>query len=166
MSKPKEKTEIKTERVSFHLSPDIIQALQKLAAKNGTDLSKEIRRAIDAYLDVEVTADNINMINGVIQQELETQIKALGNRLAAMLNRLTIISAAGYYSSIAIIASLIDTDRYASFEKIEQVARKKALAYANMKSNDALRIFADDEEMKKAIRDLKGGDPRFVDFDV
>jgi len=57
---------------------------------------------------------------------LKFQIKTLGNRLAAMLNRLTIISAAGYYANIAIISDLIDTDRYSSFEKIESIARKKA----------------------------------------
>jgi hypothetical protein len=157
---------VKTERISLHLPTDTIKALQKLAAKNGTDLSKEVRRAIDAYLDIEVTTENISMINGVIHQELEIQIKALGNRLAAMLNRLTIISAAGYYANIAIISDLIDTDRYSSFEKIESIARKKALAYANTKNTDAIKIFADDTEMKKAVSDLKGGAPKYVDFNV
>jgi len=157
---------VKTERKTLHLPVDTIKTLEKLAAKNGTDLSKEIRHAIDAYLDVEVTADNINMINGVIHQELEIQIKALGNRLASMLNRNTIISAAAYYANIAIISDLIDTDRYSSFEKIESIARKKALAYANTKNADALKVFCNDAEMKKAVGDLKGGTPKHVDFDV
>lgn len=157
---------IKTERKTLHLPTETIAALNKLAAKNGTDLSKEIRHAIDAYLDIEVTAENINMINNVVHQELEAQIKALGNRLAAMLNRLTIISAAGYYANIAIISDLIDTDRYSSFEKIESIARKKALAYANTKSTDSLKTFADDAEMKKAVSDLKGGVPSHVNFNV
>ena len=154
---------ITTVRKTVHLTTDSIKALE---ARNGTDLSKEIRHAIDAYLDVEVTTENINIINGVIHQELEVQIKALGNWLAAMLNRLTIISAAGYYANIAIISDLIDTDRYSSFEKIESIARKKALAYANTKSADALKVFTDDEETKKAVRELKGGTPKHVDFDV
>lgn len=157
---------ITTVRKTVHLTTDSIKALEKIAARNGTDLSKEIRHAIDAYLDIEVTTENINIINGVIHQELEVQIKALGNRLAAMLNRLTIISAAGYYANIAIISDLIDTDRYSSFEKIESIARKKALAYANTKNTDALRVFTDDAEMKKAVGDLKGGTPKHVDFDV
>ena len=72
------------------------------------------------YLDLETTAENLDPINGVIRQELNAQIKALGNRLAGLINRLTIISAAGYYANIAIIADLIDTDRYSSFEKIER----------------------------------------------
>ena len=110
-----------------------------------------MRRAIDEYLDLETTAENIDMINGVIRQELSGQLKALGNRLAGLINRLTIISAAGYYANIAIIADLIDQDRYSSFEKIESAARKRALAFANQKNADALRTFMDDEEMQKAI---------------
>ena len=90
---------IKTERKTLHLPEDTIRALNKLAARNGTDFSKEVRRAIDEYLDLETTAENIDMINGVIRQELSGQLKALGNRLAGLINRLTIISAAGYYQN-------------------------------------------------------------------
>ena len=46
---------------------------------------------------------------------------------------------------------------YSSFEKIESAARKRALAYANQKNADAVAAFADDEEMKKAIKAIKGG---------
>ena len=102
---------IKTERKTLHLPEDTVRALNKLAAKNGTDFSKEVRRAIDEYLDLETTAENIDMINGVIRQELSGQLKALGNRLAGLINRLTIISAAGYYAeSKTRLAMLYDTD--------------------------------------------------------
>lgn len=164
IAKPNGAEPIKTERISLHLPKETIQTLKRLAAKNGTDLSKEIRRAIDGYLDIELNAENLDMINGVIKQELSLQIKALGNRLAGLINRLTIISAAGYYANIAIISDLIDRDRYSSFEKIEAAARKKALAYANQKNADALAAFADDSEMKKAIKAVKG--ERHVDPDV
>ena len=164
MANTKGREPVKTERVSLHLPQDTIDTLKRLAAKNGTDLSKEIRRAIDGYLDIECNMEYLDMINGVIRQELSAQIKMLGNRLAGLINRLTIISAAGYYANIAIISDLIDTDRYSSFEKIEAAARKRALAYANQKNAAALQAFADDKEMKKAIREVKG--ERHVDFDV
>lgn len=54
---------IKTERKTLHLPEDTIRALNKLAARNGTDFSKEVRRAIDEYLDLETTAENIDMIS-------------------------------------------------------------------------------------------------------
>ena len=156
IEKRKDNIPLKTERVSLHLPKDTIYTLRRLAAKNGTNLSKEIRHAIDGYLDIEVSAENIGLINGVIKEELSLQIKKLGNRLAGLINRLTIISAAGYYANIAIISDLIDRDRYSTFEKIEAAARKKALAYANQKNADAIAAFLDDKEMKKTIRAVKG----------
>lgn len=165
MTKPKENESIKTERISLHIPINTLETLKRLAAKNNTDLSKEIRRAIDGYLDIELNRENLDLINSVISEELSLQIKKLGNRLAGLINRLTIISAAGYYANIAIISDLIDTDRYSTFEKIESIARKKALAYANQKNADALAVFADDEEMKKAINAVKGGGT-YLDSDV
>lgn len=128
-----------------------------MADRAGIARTEQIRRFIDKGLAIDSYEDNLEIINSVIRQELSLQIKKLGNRLAGLINRLTIISAAGYYANIAIVSDLIDTDRYSSFEKIEAAARKKALAYANQKDADALAVFLNDEEMKKAIRAVKGG---------
>ena len=70
IEKRKDNIPLKTERVSLHLPKDTIDTLRRLAAKNGTNLSKEIRHAIDGYLDIEVSAENIGLINGVIKEEL------------------------------------------------------------------------------------------------
>ena len=109
---------------------DTVDSLNLLAAKNHSDMSKEIRRFIDKGLSIESYEDNLELISGVIEQELSVQIKKLGNRLAGLINRLTIISAAGYYTNITIMSELIDRDLYSSFEKIESAARKRALKYA------------------------------------
>lgn len=135
-----------------------------MADRNGITRTEQIRRFIEKGLAIESYQDNLDMINSVISEELSLQIKKLGNRLAGLINRLTIISAAGYYANIAIISDLIDPDRYSTFEKIESIARKKALAYANQKNADALAAFADDEEMKKVVKEVKG--ERDVDSDV
>ena len=131
-----QKQTVKTERISLHLPTDTVESLKLLAAKNHTDMSKEIRRFIDKGLAVKSYEDNIDLISGIIEQELSLQIKKLGNRLAGLINRLTIISAAGYYTNIT---------------------RKRARAYANQKNADAVAAFADDEEMKQAIKAIKGG---------
>ena len=149
---------------SIYLTKETLAAIDKLADRSGIPRTEQIRRFIDKGLAIDSYEDNLDMINGVIKQELAVQIKALGNRLAGLINRLTIISAAGYYANISIISDLIDQDRYSSFEKIEAAARKKALAYANQKNTDALAAFADDQEMKKAIKAVKG--ERNVDPDV
>ena len=150
---------------SIYLTKGTLAAIEKTADRAGITRTEQIRRFIEKGLAIDSYEENLEIINGVIQQELSLQIKKLGNRLAGLINRLTIISAAGYYANIAIISDLIDRDRYSSFEKIEAAARKKALAYANQKNADAIAAFMDDAEMKKAIRAVKGGGAS-VDPDV
>ena len=149
---------------SIYVMKDTLDTIDKLANRAGITRNEQIRRFIDKGLAIDSYEDNLEIINGVIRQELSLQIKKLGNRLAGLINRLTIISAAGYYANIAIVSDLIDRDRYSSFEKIEQLARKRALAYANQKDADAIAAFLDDEEMKKAVRAVKG--EQHVDFNV
>lgn len=153
-SQSKDKEHIVT---SIYIPKEILESVDKMAARSHITRTEQIRRFIEKGLAIESYEENLDIISGVIEQELSVQIKKLGNRLAALINRLTIISAAGYYTNITIMSELIDRDLYSSFEKIEAAARKRALAYANQKNADALSAFADDEEMKKAIRAIKGG---------
>ena len=156
----------KTIQITVKLPQDSYEAVQKYASKEHRTVSDIVRSFVDKGLNIKTYEEEIDLISGILRNEIEIAIKAQTNRLAGLINRLTIISAAGYYANIAIISDLIDTDRYSSFEKIESIARKKALAYANTKNVDAIKTFADDEEMKKAISDLKGGVPKYVDFNV
>ncbi len=116
---------------SIYLTKETLQAIEKMADRSGITRTEQIRRFIEKGLAIESYQEKLDIINSVISEELSLQIKKLGNRLAGLINRLTIISAAGYYANIAIVSDLIDTDRYSTFEKIESIARKKALAYAN-----------------------------------
>lgn len=156
----------KTQKRSVVFSTETLEQIEKLAIKKNVFASDIIREFVDKGLAVNGYEENLDTITAIIHQEIETSIKALANRLAGMINRITIISAAGYYANIATVSDLIDKDRYSSFEKIEKFARKRALAYANMKSSESLAAFMDDEEMKKAIAEIKGGKQSHVDFDV
>lgn len=156
----------KTQKRSVVFSTETLEQIEKLAIKKNVFASDIIREFVDKGLAVNGYEENLDTITAIIHQEIEISIKALANRLAGMINRITIISAAGYYANIATVSDLIDKDRYSSFEKIEKFARKRALAYANMKSSESLAAFMDDEEMKKAIAEIKGGKQSHVDFDV
>jgi len=78
------------------------------------------------------------------------------NRIAALLNKNTILSASSYYATAAIITALIDKDRYTSFQKIEKLARKRGLDYANTKQQDSLQKFIDDEAFTAAVDEIRG----------
>ena len=141
---------IKTERKTLHLPEDTIRALNKLAARNGTDFSKEVRRAIDEYLDLETTTENIDMINWVIRQELSGQLKALGNRLAGLINRLTIISAAGYYYKLLPEDVKVEVDAFVAFLKENnEYIRNLVQDYVESKTRLAMLYDTDPTHIKE-----------------
>ena len=173
MTRNKRYTTMQTQKRSVVFPTGTLEQLDKLASKSGWSTSSVIREAVDKYLDIQSYTDNIDLITNIIRQELDCSIKNQTNRLAALINRLTIISAAGYYTGISTVADLIDRDRYSSFEKIENLARRKALLFANSKNGAGIRDFLNDEAMEKIRRELTGAPEKqnrkvrksFEDFD-
>lgn len=143
-------------RICFYIPPEDKKALEMLAAKENRTVSAVVRSAVEKYMVVDSYENNLELINGIVNNSVEIQIRKLGNRLAGLINRLIIISAAGYYTNISAIADLLDRDRYSSFEKIEQITRRKALLYANTKSFDGLEGFLDDEKIKRLQCEMVG----------
>ncbi|MFT9078653.1 hypothetical protein [Ethanoligenens sp.] len=156
MAKKRRSQGMDTHRRSVVFPSSMLNALEKLASRNHTTVSDLIRRAVDEMLGIQSNVDDIQRITGIIEQALAIQLKSQSNRLAALINRLTIISAAAYFTNITAVADLLDRDRYSSFEKIERMARRKALAYANSKNGEGLREFLDDEQIKRMQYDLVG----------
>ncbi len=156
MSKSKNKND--NERVTIRLNKEQLESLKKLGVKNNTDVSKEIRTAIQSYLNVELIQDNIELITDLISNEINVQHKKLGNRLGGMYNRTNIVTGTMYYLLIAVLNDLIPQDRYTDFEEIQERAKKYGLQYANSKSDLGLEMFLNNEETKKAVSKILTGD--------
>lgn len=67
-----------------------------------------------------------NIIHSVRQQT---------DRIAALLNRLTILSAGSYYAALAFVTAFMDQGFYTSVEKIEHIARQMGLDYVSGRKN-------------------------------
>ncbi|MNW65948.1 hypothetical protein D3C74_443750 [compost metagenome] len=61
------------------------------------------------------------------------------------------MSAAAYYSTIAIITDLIDINRYTTFREIEKKARQLAVEYTKMKLTDAEKLFLSNDAFEQNI---------------
>jgi len=65
------------------------------------------------------------------------------------------MSAAAYYSTIAILTDLIDTNRYTTFREIEKKARRLAVEYTKMKLTDGEKLFLSGEDFKNNLEWLR-----------
>lgn len=105
--------------------------LGERAKQDHQSVSTLLRRYTELGLNGADYARQTDPLRDIIREEIAHSVRQQTDRIAAMLNRLTILSASGYYAALAFVAAFVDRERYTSFEKIERIARQMGLDYAS-----------------------------------
>ena len=109
--------------------------LGERAKQDHQSVSTLLRRYAELGLNGEDYARQTDPIRDIIREEIARSVRQQTDRIAALLNRLTILSASSYYASLAFVTAFVDRDRYTSVEKIERIARQMGLDYASGRKN-------------------------------
>ena len=96
--------------------------LGERAKQDHQSVSTLLRRYAELGLNGEDYARQTDPIRDIICEEITHSVRQQTDRIAAMLNRLTILSASAYYANLAFVTAFVDQDRYTSFEKIERIS--------------------------------------------
>lgn len=105
--------------------------LGERARQDHQSVSTLLRRYAELGLNGEDYARQTDPMRDIIRGEIAHSVRQQTDRIAALLNRLTILSASGYYAALAFATAFVDQDRYTSIEKIERIARRMGLDYAS-----------------------------------
>ncbi len=143
--------EQKTKRVTIHLPIETVKKIEKLATKNNQDTSKEIRKAIDGYLNIQATKDDIDFISKIIRQEVKVEIEKQANRICAMIYKIGTISAANYYLSSRALTDLINPSFQVDFKDMAEHSRKLGLLYMNKGVSEINKFLLDEEAVQREI---------------
>lgn len=147
----------KTIQITVKLPKKQYESLKKYAASKHLSMADIVRAFITKGMSIEAYSEEIDFITTIIRQEINIAIGGLSNRLAGLASKDLIMSAASYYSTIAIITDLIDTNRYTTFREIEKKARQLAVEYMKMKLTDAEKLFLSGDAFEQNIERLRGG---------
>ncbi|WP_101877424.1 hypothetical protein [Lachnoclostridium edouardi] len=109
--------------------------LGERAKQDHQSVSTLLRRYAELGLNGEDYARQTAPIRDIIREEITHSVRQQTDRIAALLIRLTILSASGYYATLAFVTAFVDQDRYTSVEKIERIARQMGLDYASGRKN-------------------------------
>jgi hypothetical protein len=148
----------KTVQITVKLPKKQYEALKKYAASKHLTMADVVRAFVQKGMSIESYTQEIDFLTSIIRQEINIAIGGLSNRLAGLVSKDLIMSAAAYYSTIAIITDLIDTNRYTTFREIEKKARQLAVEYTKMKLTDAEKLFLSGDAFEQNIERLRGGD--------
>lgn len=145
-----------TQQITVKLPKSQYLALKKYAASKHLTMADIVRAFIQKGMDIEAYTQEIDFITSIIRQEIQIAIHGLSNRLAGLASKDLIMSAAAYYSTIAIISDLIDNHRYTTFREIERKARQLAVEFTKMKLSDAEKMFLSNTDFEQNLDRLRG----------
>lgn len=145
-------------RLSVRMPKNDYEALSKSAVKNNRTLSDELRHVVKEYLKISKQDEHLDDTISIIHNSMKVHIDKLGNRLAALFNRNTIMAAASYYSAISLLSKILSTEDFLDFREIEKRARLEALKFANTKDRNAISKFMEDEALDIAIKAIVEAD--------
>ena len=147
--------ESKTKRINFLLPVDTLKSLEKFAAKKNQNVSEIIRRAINEHLTIQANREDIDFISGIIRQEVKAEIGKQANRLAAMLFKIGVISAGGYFMSVRLMSDVINPSMQEDFKDINSNARKLGIDYMKQNGVGVVEFLEDADDVETAVKKLK-----------
>ena len=120
-----------TVSITVRFPKALAERLGERAKQDHQSVSTLLRRYAELGLNGEDYAQQTDPLRDIIREEIIHSVRQQTGRIAALLNRLTILSASGYYATLAFVTAFVDQDRYTSVEKIERIARQMGLDYAS-----------------------------------
>ncbi len=137
----------KTVSLTVRLPIELSQKIDKLAHIRHKSVSDIVRVILERQFNTNEYEEKIDEVRQIIRDEVNLAVKSQANRLAAMLTKITVLSASGYFTAVGAVA-MLDEDLYSDFESIEQAARKIGLEYAKQNGDYETIIV---EFMNKAV---------------
>lgn len=105
--------------------------LGEQAKQERQSVSTLLRRYAELGLNGVDYARQTDPMRDIIREGIAHSVRQQTDRIAALLNRLTILSASSYYATLAFVTAFVDRDHYTSVEKIQHIARQMGPDYAS-----------------------------------
>ena len=134
---------------------DMLEQIEKVAAKKNVYASDIIRDYVCKGLSVTGYEDNIEFITGIIRQVVSAEIGRQANRLAAMIFKVGVITAGNYFMSVKMLSDVINPSMQEDFKDINSNARRLGIDYMKQSGVGVVEFLEDADEVDTAVRKLK-----------
>jgi len=151
----KEKTDKKNQIRSVVFPADMLEQIEKVAAKKNVFASDVIRDYVSKGLSVTGYEDNIEFITGILRQVVRAEIGKQANRLAAMLFKVGIITSSNYFLAVKMLSDVISPSMQEDFKDINSNARKLGIDYMKQSGVGVVEFLEDDEAVAAAVGKVK-----------
>jgi len=148
---------------SINFPPDMLKALDRLAARNHTTTSELVRQFVEKGLSVEGYRDDVDFIAGIIRQELLAvyhleDIKGIveqqANRIAKMHMKSGKIDAAAFFLLLKVLMNIAHEGTQDQFDQMLNEAVTLGVDYMQKKDFQINSFLQDTDHLRRLAEKL------------
>ena len=136
MSEPHEKKEPIFHKVTFRLSNVIYKELEAISKNRDESISFIIREYISKGLAKDYVDDSKDIIALIVREQLQLVLKPNIERLARITSKAGHMSATAAFLNVQALMDLVPTEHKKDVREMYEKARKKAVTYMKIKTED------------------------------
>lgn len=133
-------------RISITFNDDQAEVIEKIARREGKSFADTVRRLCDEAIKIEASADNINLVTGIIDERLRLILKPHVERLASLSANGAITSATSTFLNAQALAEFVPVEKRRNLVETYEKAKFKGVAYVKGRVTDS------EEEVHEVFR--------------
>lgn len=133
-------------RISITFNDDQAEVIEKIARREGKSFADTVRRLCDEAIKIEASADNINLVTGIIDERLRLILKPHVERLASLSANGAIMSATSTFLNAQALAEFVPVEKRRNLVETYEKAKFKGVAYVKGRVTDS------EEEVHEVFR--------------
>lgn len=123
-------------KVTVKIPEDTYAVIEKMAKKEGSNVSETIRNLLSKSLNVDWFNDNQDIMASLIRQQMELVLRGHVERLAKLSSKSGHMSATSAFLNVQALMDLVPKEKRKDVKSMYDSARKKAVEYMRTKTED------------------------------
>ena len=136
MSEQIEKKEPIFHKITFRANNDIYKKVKNIADQEGESISKILRQLVEDGLTLKVGNENKDILASIVREQLEIVLKPSVERLAKISSKSGYMSATAAFLNVQALMDLSPVERRKDVREMYEKARKRAVTYMKIKTED------------------------------
>lgn len=123
-------------KVTIKIPEDTYAVIEKMAKKDGGNVSETIRKLLTKSLNVDWFNDNQDIMASLIRQQMEVVIKPHVERISKLSSKTGHMSATATFLNVQALMDLVPKEKRKDVKDMYESARKKSVEYMKTKTDD------------------------------
>lgn len=127
---------MKFQQIHLRVGENTYKKIKSISEKSGDSVSDVLRKLIEDGLTLQIGNENKDILASIVRQQLEVTLKPSIERLAALSSKSGHMAATAAFLNVQALMDLVPKENRKDVKAMYSSARKKAVEYMRIKTED------------------------------